>query len=356
RAQRSRRTEREDAARRAGKTEVFEQPVDLLPKAQQRRRGGDLRTILGRNCSLGHLRSPLFKDPILARELEARSRTLERGYSRPRRCRIRKFTETTERWGRYPGAAREKESGMTRMWAMQLERPGTPLARVERPLPEPGPGEVRVAIAACGVCRTDLHVVDGDIRGPLPIVPGHEIVGRVDALGPGVAGLVPGQRIGVPWLGRSCGRCPYCEGDRENLCDAPLFTGFTRDGAYASHCLADARYCFPLPDAFDDLHAAPLLCAGLIGYRSYRLAGDGEVLGLYGFGAAAHILAQLAVWQGRTVCAFTRPGDAAGQAFARELGCAWAGSSLEPPPSPLDAAIIFAPVGPLVPLALKAVR
>jgi propanol-preferring alcohol dehydrogenase len=245
---------------------------------------------------------------------------------------------------------------MTRMWAMQLERPGTPLARVERPLPEPGPGEVRVAIAACGVCRTDLHVVDGDIRGPLPIVPGHEIVGRVDALGPGVAGLVPGQRIGVPWLGRSCGRCPYCEGDRENLCDAPLFTGFTRDGGYASHCLADARYCFPLPDAFDDLHAAPLLCAGLIGYRSYRLAGDGEVLGLYGFGAAAHILAQLAVWQGRTVCAFTRPGDAAGQAFARELGCAWAGSSLEPPPSPLDAAIIFAPVGPLVPLALKAVR
>lgn len=245
---------------------------------------------------------------------------------------------------------------MTLMRAMQLERPGVRLMMVERPLPEPGRGEVRVAIAACGVCRTDLHVLDGDIRGPLPIVPGHEIVGRVEALGDQVVGLAPGQRIGVPWLGRSCGRCAYCRSGRENLCDDPLFTGFTRDGGYATHCVADARFCFPLPDSFDDLHAAPLLCAGLIGYRAYRLAGAAPVIGLYGFGAAAHILAQLAVWQGRTVYAFTKDGDAAAQAFARELGCAWAGSSSQPPPAPMDAAIIFAPVGGLVPLALRSVR
>lgn len=239
---------------------------------------------------------------------------------------------------------------------MQLDGPGERLHMVERPLPEPGEGEIRVTISACGVCRTDLHVVDGDIHGPLPIVPGHEIVGRVDALGPGVGDLALGQRVGVPWLGYSCGHCPYCTSGRENLCDAPLFTGFTRDGGFASHCIADARYCFPLPDAFDDAHAAPLLCAGLIGYRAYRLAGDAPVLGLYGFGAAAHILAQLAIWQGRRVLAFTRRGDGSGQDFARSLGCAWAGASDEPPPEPLDAAIIFAPVGALVPLALKAVR
>jgi propanol-preferring alcohol dehydrogenase len=242
------------------------------------------------------------------------------------------------------------------MHAMQLDAPGQRLRLVERPMPEPGAGEIRVAVTACGVCRTDLHVVDGDIQGPLPIVPGHEIVGRVDALGPGVEGLALGQRVGVPWLGHSCGHCPYCASGRENLCDSPLFTGFTRDGGFASHCIADARFCFPLPDNFDDIHAAPLLCAGLIGYRSYRLAGDAPVLGLYGFGAAAHILAQLAIWQGRRVLAFTRESDAASQKFALELGCAWAGSSSEMPPEPLDAAIIFAPVGALVPLALKAVR
>lgn len=245
---------------------------------------------------------------------------------------------------------------MTTMYAMQLDAPGGPLHRVERPLPEPERGEIRVAISACGVCRTDLHVVDGDIHGKLPIVPGHEIVGRVDALGAGVDDLAVGDRVGVPWLGHSCGTCPYCLSNRENLCDDPLFTGFTRDGGFASHCIADARYCFPIPDGFDDIHAAPLLCAGLIGYRAYRLAGDAPVLGLYGFGAAAHILAQLAVWQGRRVFALTREGDEASQRFARELGCAWAGASTELPPEPMDAAILFAPVGALVPLALKAVR
>lgn len=245
---------------------------------------------------------------------------------------------------------------MTSMIAMQLDEPGQRLHRVERPLPVPGTGEIRVAISACGVCRTDLHVADGDIHGMLPIIPGHEIVGRVDALGPGVAGLVPGQRVGVPWLGHSCGHCRYCLGRQENLCDAPLFTGFTRDGGFATHCIADARYCFPIPDLFDDVHAAPLLCAGLIGYRAYRLAGDAPVLGLYGFGAAAHILAQLAIHDGRRVLAFTRDDDKASQDFAMSLGCAWAGGSSEMPPEPLDAAILFAPVGALVPLALKAVR
>ncbi|MCJ2179091.1 zinc-dependent alcohol dehydrogenase family protein [Novosphingobium album (ex Hu et al. 2023)] len=242
------------------------------------------------------------------------------------------------------------------MHAMQLDAPGTLLHAVERPLPQPGPGELRIAITACGVCRTDLHVADGDIHGLLPIIPGHEIVGRVEALGPGVTGFAPGQRVGVPWLGHTCGTCPYCASDRENLCDTPQFTGFTRDGGFATHCLADAHFCFALPDAFDDLHAAPLLCAGLIGYRSYRMAGDAPVLGLYGFGAAAHILAQLAVWQGRKVFAFTREGDTAAQAFAREIGCAWAGDSTAMPPEPLDAAILFAPVGALVPQALKALK
>ncbi|WP_419181654.1 zinc-dependent alcohol dehydrogenase family protein [Novosphingobium mangrovi (ex Huang et al. 2023)] len=242
------------------------------------------------------------------------------------------------------------------MRAMQLDAPGTPLHMVERPLPEPGPGEVRIAIAACGVCRTDLHVVDGDIHGNLPIVPGHEIVGRVEAVGTGVSGLAMGQRVGVPWLGHTCGHCPYCATHRENLCDDPAFTGFTRDGGFATHCIADAQYCFTIPETFDDVHAAPLLCAGLIGYRSYRMASEAPVLGLYGFGAAAHILAQLAVWQGRKVFAFTQEGDTATQDFARTLGCAWAGASSEMPPEPMDAAILFAPVGALVPLALKAVK
>jgi propanol-preferring alcohol dehydrogenase len=224
-------------------------------------------------------------------------------------------------------------------------------------MPAPGPGEVLIEIAACGVCRTDLHVVDGELPDPaLPLVPGHEIVGRVAAHGPGVAGLALGARVGVPWLGFTCGVCPYCRAARENLCDRPLFTGYTRDGGYATHTLADARYCFPLPAEADPVALAPLLCAGLIGWRSYRMAGAGEALGIYGFGAAAHILCQVAVWQGRRVHAFTRPGDEAAQDFARRLGAAWAGGSDLAPPEPLDAAIIFAPVGALVPVALAAVK
>ncbi|HEX8640406.1 MAG TPA: zinc-dependent alcohol dehydrogenase family protein [Allosphingosinicella sp.] len=239
------------------------------------------------------------------------------------------------------------------MRAMQLDRPGEPLRMVERPLPEPGPGELLIEIAACGVCRTDLHVADGDISGILPVIPGHEIVGRVLNA---AAGFEAGQRVGVPWLGRTCGVCAYCREGRENLCDAPLFTGFTRDGGFASHCVADARYCFAIPDGFGDVEAAPLLCAGLIGYRSLKLAGEAESIGLYGFGAAAHILAQVAVWQGRRVHAFTRPRDEAAQAFARGLGCTSAQDSTSAPPEELDAAIIFAPVGSLVPEALRHVR
>lgn len=243
------------------------------------------------------------------------------------------------------------------MRAMVLERPGSGLVPKERPTPEPGPGEVLVEVAACGVCRTDLHVVDGELPDPvLPLVPGHEVVGRVAGLGAGVAGLAPGAKIGVPWLGVTCGACPYCASGQENLCDHPGFTGYTRDGGYASHMVADARYVVPLPDAEDDAHLAPWLCAGLIGWRAYRMAGEGATLGLYGFGAAAHILAQLARFEGRRVFAFTRPGDVAAQDFARRLGAAWAGGSEEAPPEPLDAAIIFAPVGALVPAALKAVR
>jgi alcohol dehydrogenase, propanol-preferring len=249
-----------------------------------------------------------------------------------------------------------QERAMPVMRAMQLDQPRTPLVLRERPLPLPGAGEIRLAVEACGVCRTDLHVVDGELTHPkLPIVPGHEIVGRVEALGAGIAGFAIGQRIGVPWLGWTCGHCPYCLAGRENLCDTPLFTGYTRDGGYASHAVADANYCFPLPEG-DAAALAPLLCAGLIGWRSYRLAGEGAALGLYGFGGAAHILAQVAVSQGRRVHAFTRGGDAAAQDFARSLGAVWAGGSDEMPPEPLDAAIIFAPVGALVPLALKAVK
>jgi len=221
----------------------------------------------------------------------------------------------------------------------------------------PGHGEILVEIAACGVCRTDLHVIDGELpRAKLPIVPGHEIVARVAAIGAGVTGFTLGERVGVPWLAATCGVCPYCRSDRENLCDRPLFTGYTHDGGYATHAVADARFCFPIDEHLDVAEAAPLLCAGLIGWRSYRMAGRGEALGLYGFGAAAHILAQVAAWQGRKVYAFTRAGDTASQTFARSLGAVWAGGSEEMPPEPLDAAIIFAPVGALVPAALRAVK
>jgi alcohol dehydrogenase, propanol-preferring len=243
------------------------------------------------------------------------------------------------------------------MRAMLLERLREPLKLVERPDPLPSAGEVRVRVAACGVCRTDLHVVDGELPDPkLPIVPGHEIVGRIDLVGAGVDHLEVGIRVGIPWLGRTCGHCHYCASDRENLCDRPLFTGYTRDGGYATHVVADAQYIFRLPEAGDDAATAPLLCAGLIGWRSLKLSGDGAKIGLYGFGAAAHIVAQVARWQGRDVYAFTRPGDIAAQAFARKLGACWAGSSEEQPPDELDCAIIYAPVGALVPLALTAVR
>jgi alcohol dehydrogenase, propanol-preferring len=246
---------------------------------------------------------------------------------------------------------------MSRMHAMVLERPRTSLVMRENPLPQPGSGEVLVEIKACGVCRTDLHVVDGELPHPkLPIVPGHEIVGRIAVLGDGVSGLSVGARVGVPWLGWTCGVCAYCRSGRENLCDRPLFTGYTRDGGFATHAVADARYTFALPQALDDAAIALWLCAGLIGWRSYRMAGEGERLGIFGFGAAAHLLAQIAVWQGRRIYAFTRPGDTAAQRFAESLGATWAGGSDEAPPELLDAAIIFAPVGALVPAALKTVR
>jgi len=240
---------------------------------------------------------------------------------------------------------------------MVLERARARLQAREIPDPRPGPGEVLLRVKACGVCRTDLHVVDGDLAEPkLPLVLGHEIVGEVVACGPGSGDLCVGQRIGVPWLGRTCGTCPYCRSGRENLCDDPGFTGYTLDGGFAEYTVADHRYCFPLPDRYEDVEAAPLLCAGLIGYRSYRMAGNARRLGLYGFGAAAHILCQLAVREEREIFAFTRPGDDDAQAFARRLGAAWAGGSDGKPPAELDAAILFAPVGSLVPAALGAVR
>ena len=243
------------------------------------------------------------------------------------------------------------------MQAMVLKQVGVALAWTDLPDRQPGPGQIRVKIAACGVCRTDLHVVDGELPHPqVPIIPGHEIVGRIGRLGAGVQGLRIGERVGAPWLGHTCGSCPYCVGGRENLCDHPLFTGYTRDGGFATDVIVDAHYAFPLGETGEDQALAPLLCAGLIGWRSLGIAGDGKRLGLYGFGAAAHILAQVARWQGRSVFAFTRPGDTATQAFARSLGATWAGGSDEMPPKPLDAAIIFATVGDLVPLALKAVR
>ena len=243
------------------------------------------------------------------------------------------------------------------MQAMVLEAARSPLRLTVLPIPEPSSRQLRLRVLACGVCRTDLHIVDGELTEPkLPLVPGHEIVGCVEALGSEVEGFAIGDRVGVPWLGSTDGTCPYCRNGEENLCDSARFTGYQIDGGYASHTVADARYCFHLPDGYSDAEAAPLLCAGLIGYRSLKMTGDAARLGIYGFGAAAHIVAQVARHQGREIFAFTRPGDARAQDFARELGAAWAGGSDDMPPEQLDAAIIFAPVGALVPAALKASR
>jgi alcohol dehydrogenase, propanol-preferring len=243
------------------------------------------------------------------------------------------------------------------MRAMILEAAGQPLQYGSIARPNPGPGQVLVKVAACGVCRTDLHVVDGDLTQPrLPIIPGHEIVGRVEALGAGVEEFTLGDRVGIPWLGHTCGNCSFCRSQQENLCDAPLFTGYQIDGGYAEYTVAEAAYCFHLPASYADTAAAPLLCAGLIGYRALRMTGDARRLAIYGFGAAAHILTQVAQFEGRSLFAFTRPGDSQAQAFARSLGCVWTGGSDERPDTDLDAAIIFAPVGELVPRALEAVR
>jgi propanol-preferring alcohol dehydrogenase len=258
-----------------------------------------------------------------------------------------------------PPVSLHDEAPPAGMRAMVSRAPRTALAPETRPLPAPGAGELRIRVRACAVCRTDLHVVDGELpMTRLPIVPGHEIVGVVDAVGDAVQGWRAGQRVGVPWLGRSCGRCRYCAEGRENLCDAPEFTGCTRDGGFATHTIADAAFCLPLDGvALDDVSLAPLLCAGLIGWRSLRMAGeDARALGLYGFGAAAHLIAQIARAQGRRVYAFTRAGDAAAQRHALALGAVWAGASDDTPPEPLDAAILFAPAGELVPRALAAVR
>jgi propanol-preferring alcohol dehydrogenase len=237
---------------------------------------------------------------------------------------------------------------------MVLDSPGTPLREAKLPEPEPRPGQLRLRVEACAVCRTDLHIVDGDLPDPkLPLVLGHQIVGVVDEVGEGVA-VDPGSRVGVPWLGWTDGDCRFCQSGRENLCDNARFTGYHVDGGYAEAAVADARFCFPVPEGYSSLHAAPFFCAGLIGYRALRLAGDATRLGLYGFGSSAHLIAQVARWQGRRVFAFTREGDTEGQALARSLGAEWAGASGERPPEPLDAAIIFAPVGSLVPVALRA--
>jgi len=239
---------------------------------------------------------------------------------------------------------------------MVLDAPGRSLHDADVPAPEVGPGEVRLRVRACGVCRTDLHVVDGELQEPkLPLVPGHQIVGTVEQLGAGVTGLAAGDRVGVPWLGWTCGACRFCRSGRENLCGAARFTGYQRDGGYAQQAVADARYCFPIPEGYPDDQAAPLLCAGLIGYRSLAMSGEAERLGLYGFGAAAHIVIQVARHQGRRVFAFTRAGDREAQEFALGLGAEWAGDASRPGPEPLDAAILFAPAGELVPAALKAV-
>jgi propanol-preferring alcohol dehydrogenase len=245
------------------------------------------------------------------------------------------------------------------MRAMICDRPGNPLRAATIPDPTPGPGQVRIRVHACGVCRTELHILDGELtHAKSPLVLGHQIIGAVDAVAEGVEGVAVGDRVGVPWLGWTCGSCSFCTTDRENLCERARFTGYDLDGGYAELAVADARYCFAIPDGpdgFQDLQAAPLLCAGLIGYRAFRMTGEARRLGIYGFGGAAHILAQVAVHEGREVFAFTRPGDDQTQSFARELGATWAGASTDDPPSPLDAAILFAPAGELVPIALRAV-
>jgi propanol-preferring alcohol dehydrogenase len=242
------------------------------------------------------------------------------------------------------------------MRAMILDAPGKPLRLAEVPVPEPDRNQVLIRVRACGICRTDLHILDGELKEPkLPLIMGHQIVGTVVSTGDQASQFSPGQRVGVPWLGASCGQCRYCLTGRENLCDQARFTGYQIDGGFAEYTVADCRFCFPIPDEYPDLQAAPLLCAGLIGYRSLVMAGDAEYLGIYGFGAAAHIVAQVARYQGRKIYAFTRPGDAEAQRFAREMGADWVGDSLAAPPVELDAAIIFAPVGELVPAALKAV-
>ena len=247
--------------------------------------------------------------------------------------------------------------GAKMMKAMRLNRPGEPLRLEEVPVPVPAAGEVLLRVLACGVCRTDLHIVDGELAGGrLPIVPGHEIVGRVVERGPGASLFAVGERVGVPWLASACGKCAFCRTGRENLCAEARFTGFHRDGGYAEHTVADERFCFAIPQGYGDEEAAPLLCAGFIGYRALRMAGDARRLGIYGFGAAGHIVAQVAISQGREVYAFTRPGDQAAQAFALRAGCRWAGDSTQPAPVPLDAALLFAPVGALVPAALRAVE
>lgn len=244
-----------------------------------------------------------------------------------------------------------------KMQAMVLETPNSPLVSRALPVPTPAADQLLLRVKACGICRTDLHVVDGDLREPrLPVVPGHQIVGEVVAIGSAVSGFEAGQRVGVPWLGGSCGHCHYCEAGRENLCDDAVYTGYQVDGGFAQYAAARADYCFPLPDGYSDEQAAPLLCAGLIGYRAYRLVEHCQLIGLYGFGAAAHILIQVARHRGQSIYAFTRAGDHEAQGFARELGAAWAGASGEAPPAPLDGAIIFAPAGELVPEALRAVR
>jgi propanol-preferring alcohol dehydrogenase len=243
------------------------------------------------------------------------------------------------------------------MRAMVLDRPGQPLERRDVPAPRPSSGQVLLRVHACGVCRTDLHILDGELPDPKrPLVPGHQIVGTVEAAGPGVTSLAAGDRVGVPWLGWTCGQCLYCRGGQENLCDEARFTGYHLDGGYADFAVADERFCFPIPKGYPDLQAAPLLCAGLIGFRALRMTGDSRRLGFYGFGSAAHILTQVARAEGRAVLAFTRPGDTSSQGFARELGAEWAGSTADAPPAALDAAILFAPAGELVPLALRAVR
>ena len=243
------------------------------------------------------------------------------------------------------------------MHAMVLERVGEPLQARKLPIPAAAAGELLLKVQACGICRTDLHVLDGELSEPLlPLIPGHQIVGVVESVGQGVSGFHEGDLVGVPWLGGTCGKCPYCLSGRENLCERAVFTGYQRNGGFAEYCTANAGFCFTIPDGYSATQAAPLLCAGLIGYRSLRMAGDGKRLGIYGFGSAAHIVTQVARWEGREVYAFTREGDEAGQRFARETGACWAGAALERPPVELDAAIIFAPAGELVPAALKAIR